>query len=283
MLQPLKSSIERLFQIDVPVLAGGLAFYGVLSVFPSLALALLIYGFIASQLEVLAFAEATKHLLPHHAHRIVSDEFALLADWAPHHFTPGVVLGVALVAWSAMSGWKALISGIRVVSGERSHLSILGYQFQSLFLSFVFVGAIVTAILAFMIIVRILGTPIELSAPGQSIESGKLIRLEVLIWTLASLGIYMALLTIYRVAISRSKASLADCAKGAAAATLAWFLAILAFDLYAESASWRTIYGALTGMIAFLLWFYISAYTALFGAAFAASLKQQREQARPRG
>jgi membrane protein len=271
----LLNSFYRLLEMHVPVLAGGLAFFGAISVFPLLALVLLCYGFLSTPADAIAFIDSVKHLMPKDAHPAISSELALLADWAPHHLTPSILLAIALITWSAMSGWKALIAGVRLVAHDHSQISIAGFQFRSLLLSFFSIGAIVTAIVVFVLFVRILAASesgAEIATPPAA--GAKKIRLELAIWALASLGIYIALLMIYRVAISRSQASLRHCSQGAAVGALAWFIAITVFDYYAETASWRTIYGTLTGIIAFLLWFYISAYTALLGAAFAASMNE---------
>ncbi len=272
----LKTALNRLLELDIPVLAGGLAFYGVLSVFPTIALTLLAYGFVSSQAEAQLFARSLEDLLPHHAHRLISEEIARLSAWAPHHFSPGILIVTVVIVWSSMAGWKALISGIRVVAREDRPLTLVGYQARSLVLSFLFIGAIITSILLFFVLIRVLGVGASPASP-MAFSGIDPFRFELLIWGIASIGIYMALVTIYRTAISRARASLKDCAQGAAAGTIAWFLAISAFDFYAEFANWRTMYGALTGVIAFLLWFYVSAYAALFGAAYASSLAQIRK------
>ena len=276
MFQTLRMAIVRLLGLDVPVVAGGLAFFGVLSVFPSIALALLAYGLLAVPGEASLLANAFKYLLPGAAHEIIVSEFRLLANWAAHHIGVGVGITIALVLWSAMAGWKALISGIRLVTGEQRRLTVIGYQFQSLMLSFLFIGAIAIAIMAFILLVRVVGYE-AVMGDGAAGSSWSVLRAELIIWALASLGIYGALFAIYRVAISRSKASLADCSLGAMAGAFAWFCCVAVFDLYAETAAWHTIYGRLAGSVAILLWFYVSAYAALFGAAYAAALKRARE------
>ena len=276
MFQALRIAVVRLLELDVPVVAGGLAFFGVLSVFPSIALALLAYGLLAVPGEASLLANALKYLLPDAAHDIIMGEFRLLANWAAHHIGFGVGVTIALVLWSAMAGWKALISGIRLVTGEQRRLTIIGYQFQSFILSFLFIGAIAIAIMGFILLVRVVGYEAVVGA-GASASNWSVLRAELIIWAFASLGIYIALFAIYRVAISRSKASSADCSTGALAGALAWFGCVAVFDLYAETAAWHTIYGRLAGSVAILLWFDVSAYAALFGAAYAAALKRVRE------
>ena len=64
---------------------------------------------------------------------------------------------------------------------------------------------------------------------------------------------------------------------GTSAGMVLWFCCVAVFDLYAETAAWHTIYGRLAGSVAILLWFYVSAYAALFGAAYAAAQKRVRE------
>jgi membrane protein len=274
----LKIAVARLLELDVPVVAGALAFFGVLSVFPSVALALVVYGLVATPDEASLLADAIKRLLPQDTHLIIEGELRLLSDWAAHHVGFGVLASVLLVAWSAMAGWKALISGIRLVTAERRHLTMVGYQFQSFVLSFLFIGAIAVTIMIYIVLVRVLAAGEGAgSAVGPSILA--YVRAETVVWVVASIGIYIALLGIYRVAISRATASDADCARGALVGSVAWFLCVVAFDLYAEQAAWHTIYGRLAGSIAILLWFYVSAYAALFGAAVAAALKRGRGEA----
>jgi membrane protein len=153
--QALRIAVVRLLELDVPVVAGGLAFFGVLSVFPSIALALLAYGLLAVPGEASLLANALQYLLPEAAHDIIMGEFRLLANWAAHHIGFGVGVTIALVLWSAMAGWKALISGIRLVTGEERRLTIIGYQFQSFILSFLFIGALAIAIMGFILLVRV--------------------------------------------------------------------------------------------------------------------------------
>lgn len=276
----LKIAVARLLELDVPVVAGGLAFFGVLSVFPSVALALVVYGLVATPDEASLLADAIKRLLPQDTHLIIESELRLLSDWAAHHVGFGVLASVLLVAWSAMAGWKALIAGIRLVTAERRHLTMVGYQFQSFVLSFLFIGAIAVAIMIYIVLVRVLATGGGEGAGGAAGPAVlAYVRAETVVWVVASIGIYIALLGIYRVAISRATASDADCARGALVGSVAWFLCVVAFDLYAEQAAWHTIYGRLAGSIAILLWFYVSAYAALFGAAVAAALKRWRGEA----
>jgi len=267
LLEVLRHAADRLWQRDVPVLAGGLAFFGVLSIFPTLALAVLIYGFVSVPEETIALADTIKHVVPSRVYDLIVLELSALARSAPHHLTPAIMLATALTVWSSMSGWKALISGIYLVSGQKNQPGIVGYQFQSLLLSFLFIGIIVSAMLGYIVLVRIV------SAESSSFARSPIdyIQTEMFIWCTAGVGICGGLLTIYRVTLARSTASTMDCLKGAIGGALTWILAIALFDLYAEKASWRSIYGALTGSIAFLLWLYVSAYAALFGAAIAAS------------
>ncbi|MGI9521491.1 MAG: YhjD/YihY/BrkB family envelope integrity protein, partial [Hyphomicrobiaceae bacterium] len=145
-------------------------------------------------------------------------------------------------------------------------------QFQSLVFNFLFVGTIVVSVMSFVVVSRIIGLDESRQLERATRTAHWLyVGEEFFVWGIASLGIFVALVGIYRVVISPTRASFVDCTVGAAAGATAWFCAILLFDLYAERAPWDTIYGALTGGIATLMWFYVSSYTALFGAAVAAS------------
>lgn len=254
------------------MLAGGLAFFGVLSMFPTLALAVLVYGFLSAPFETVAFADPLKLVVPSHVYNLIVVELSELASSAPHQITPAILFAAVLTLWSTMSGWKALIAGIFLVTGQKEQPGIVGYQFQSLLLSFVLIGFIVSAMLGYIVLVRVIAMERAL------IEQNTIdyLQAEFAVWCTAGVGICAGLLAIYRITLNRSTASMTDCLIGAIAGALTWILAIALFDLYAERASWRSIYGALTGSIAFLLWLYVSAYAALFGAAIAASYGRVR-------
>jgi membrane protein len=61
-------------------------------------------------------------------------------------------------------------------------------------------------------------------------------------------------------------------------AVLAWIIASAGFAFYvANFGSYNKTYGALAGVVVFLLWLWFSNLALLFGAEFDAELERQRE------
>jgi YihY family inner membrane protein len=92
------------------------------------------------------------------------------------------------------------------------------------------------------------------------------------------LVLFYGLIMIYKLAPSRPT-RFSEVWLGALAATLALWLGQRLFLVYAANlASFNVLYGALGGIMAFLLWLYLSSCVGVFGICFSAARAEVREQ-----
>jgi len=98
-------------------------------------------------------------------------------------------------------------------------------------------------------------------------------------WSLSSLVIFLALLSLYKFAPNTSIA-FRQALPGALFATLGWQIFSLAFSYYVSFMNYSLIYGNLGAMIVLVGWFYLSALVLILGGqmnAILCSLHERRE------
>lgn len=100
-------------------------------------------------------------------------------------------------------------------------------------------------------------------------------------WPLAIVLIATAVTLLFRWCPRRHQPAASWLAYGATVSTLGWVLVTLALGaFFAVSSSFGDTYGPLAGMVALLLWAFLSSVAILFGAAAAAQLEAVRAGAR---
>jgi YihY family inner membrane protein len=117
---------------------------------------------------------------------------------------------------------------------------------------------------------------------GDQIDNGFLSALwGWLRWPLAVVLIAVAVTLLFRWCPRRHQPALSWMAYGATVSVLGWLLVTLALGLFfAVSSSFGDTYGPLAGMVALLLWAFLSSVMIFFGAAVAAQLEAVRAGAR---
>jgi YihY family inner membrane protein len=100
-------------------------------------------------------------------------------------------------------------------------------------------------------------------------------------WPIAVVLIAVAITLLFRWCPRRHQPALSWLAYGATVSTLGWVLVTLALGLFfAVSHSFGDTYGPLAGMVALLLWAFLSSVAIFFGAAAAAQLEAVRAGSR---
>src|SRR5688572_5979502 len=92
---------DQLDADNVSIVAGGLALFALLAVFPSLAAAVAIYGIIASPDAIAAQMQSFAGLLPPATVEILQNQLNQLVSQRDETLSIGVIIGILLAMWSA--------------------------------------------------------------------------------------------------------------------------------------------------------------------------------------
>lgn len=257
-------------QKNISVLAAGIAFYGVLSLFPALAVLVAIYGYFASPAIVQHQVAAIHGLMPAEAQALITKYLKSIVHSSSSTLGLSLVIGTLIALWSAMYGTESVMGALNVIYEEQEKRGTVWFYLVALAMT---LGAICFAIVALLLIGAI---PVVL----DFLHSGKdlLITLAgtILPWPILTVLMTVALAVTYRFAPSRSGAKWRWVTWGSFVATLLWIIASILFSVYVTKFnSYNRTFGSLGAIVVLLMWFYISAYVVLLGAAFNAEMERQ--------
>lgn len=274
--QVLRRAFAQSSAHNVSILAGGVAFFAFLAVFPALIAALTLYGLVADPATVASQVQSLVGGLPQDAQALITGQLQALA--AP----PGTALGVGLVVsvlaalWSASTGTSNLMSAVNIAYDEDETRGFVRLRGTALLLT---LGAIVFVLLtlALVAVVPVLLGALPLGVVGTVLA-------QVLRWVLLVGVVVVALVVVYRVAPDRDAPRLRWVGTGAAVATVLWVAGSVAFSLYVNNfGSYNATYGALAGVVVLLLWLYLTSYLVLLGAEINAESERQTRRDTTRG
>jgi membrane protein len=259
---------DQLDADNVSIVAGGLALFALLAVFPSLAAAVAIYGIVASPDAIAAQMQSFAGLLPPATVEILQNQLNQLVSQRNQTLSIGVVIGIALAMWSARKGMVALITAVNVAYNEHDRRSFVMRMVMSL--TFTICG-----VLGFVVLVLIgVAVPIVLAfiPLGRAMEWVLLGVRWALLWAIT----VFALSLLYRFAPHRTRPRWEWVNAGSIIAATLWLLGSAMFAIYVRNFnSFGEAYGAIGGVVVMLMWFYVSAYVIILGAEINSELERQ--------
>jgi membrane protein len=249
-------------------IAGGVAFFGLLAIFPALAAFVSLYGLFADAGTISKHVDLAAGFLPATTLDIFREQIGRIVASANTTLGFAFILGLALALWSANAGVKALIDALNVIYGEREKRSFV----KLTFVAFAFtIGIIVFMLLA---IGGVIVLPIALNTIGLGTFSETLMRLSR--WPTLLLGIVIVLALLYRYGPSRTEARWQWLSVGAILAAVIWLAASTLLSWYLEKfADYDATYGSLGAGAGLMMWMWASAIAILLGAEINAEIEHQ--------
>ena len=256
------------------LVAAGVAFWGMFSVFPGIAAVVAVWSLMADPALIAGYLQVVERFLPPEAEELVHDQVMALvtAPASTLGWTTFVSLGVAL--YSARNGVSALVQGLDVVhrTTSRSWLRGLG---RDLLLTLALVAALLVA-LATVVIVPIVFSYMRLDALASA---------RLLPWIAMFLLVLTCLSILYHFGPNVPRQGLAGWfSVGVIFAALAWSGVSIGFSVYLDNFnSYNRIYGSIGEVIIMMMWIYLSVWTVLVGGAINAELESRAIMLRQMG
>ncbi|GAB3547088.1 membrane protein [Actinopolyspora lacussalsi] len=261
---------------NIYMLAGSVAFFAFLAIFPSLIALLTVFGLVADP------AQATRQIgeytssLPQESQRLVNEQLASVARGHGGQLGFGLVVSLLIALWLASTGTRNLISAVNLAYGEKESRGFL--KLEALAVGLTLCGGV------FVLLALALVAVAPAVLDGFDIGPVGLIMAQVVRWLLLVALIVVALAVAYRVAPDRVAPRFRWVSIGSITATGLWLLGSILFNLYITNfGSYNKIYGALTGVIVLLLWLYLTSYVVLLGAEINVESERQTDRDTTRG
>lgn len=252
----------------ISIISAGISFYSLLSVFPAIAMLIMVYGLVSDTETARRHVELLSGILPQEAYSILADQLGRVSSAASGRLGFGLLLSFALAAWGASRAVTALIIAMNVAYDEEERRGVIKLNLVALGLTLgglCFFALSITAIAAVPAAIAILNLGGALTAVLALVQ-----------WAALGLAAIVALAGVYRFAPCRASARFRWLTPGAVVATLLWLLSSLLFSFYvANFASYNETFGSLGAVVVLLLWFYISAFAVCVGAEINSELERQ--------
>ena len=265
---------------NVSMVAAALSFYAMLALFPGMIALISIYGLIADRGQVSAAIGQLSSILPSDAWKPLETQLHALVSTESTSLSLGLLVSTLAALWSASSGVDALITATNAAyhkDEKRSWVKRRGVSLLFTVALVLFMGVAISLIAVVPSLLALLG------------ERFFLLRLiDIARWPTLGVFVALGLMVLYRYAPCRPTPR-RWASSGAILGAAVWLTASAGFSMYVSNfGNYNETYGALGGVIALLLWFYISAFIVLVGAEISAELEGEKtdanvsEQATPR-
>lgn len=245
---------------QIPQVAGGVAFFALLSMFPAMAAFVSLYGLFADSAQVGEHLRILAGILPASALSFVADEMTRLAGGKHPALGLAFVLSLLLSLWSANGAVKAMFSGLNTAYETREKRGLIRLNLVSLAFT---VGALAFVLLTLGLVVA---APIMMQAFGlkRSLDPW---LVNLLRWPALFVASTLMLALLYRFGPDRRGVRWRWITPGSVLATLLWLVVSMLFSWYvANFAHYERTYGSLGAVVGFMTWLWLSSIVVLAGA-----------------
>lgn len=252
----------------IGLIAAGVAFYGLLALFPAITAMMAIAGLMFDPTQFTGQIETVTAFVPENVAEIVLAQAIAVTGSQEGGLGLAAIFGLAVALYFASNGVASLIEGMNVAYGESETRSFVRLTVTKIVLTFV------------LLIGLILGLGATLILPGvlSVVALGALTELIIGLsrWAILLATTIAGILFLYRNGPDRKAARLIWLWPGAVLACLLWIAASVGFSVYVENfGSYNETFGTLAGAVVLLMWLWISAYVLLLGAEVNAEAEAQ--------
>ena len=252
---------------NVTIIAGGIAFFFFLSVFPALSAAVAIYSFFQDPASIQDHLAIVQPLLPEEAFLTIEEILTLRIENQTNGLGLSAIASILFAIWSAKKGTNAVFRGVNVAYDIEQKRSFLLNTLLT-------VGFTLGGLLLLIVAVFLLALfPLIIELTGLD-PSGALIA-SIIRWLVMIIAVLSVLAIVYRIAPSRKIPRFRWVTPGSLFACFIWLLGSVAFAWYSENlGDYSKTYGSFTAVAVLLLWFYLSGIIILVGAELNAEVER---------
>lgn len=260
----------------ISLVAGGVAFFGFLALFPALAAFIATYGLVFDPSEVAQQVAQLEGLVPPAVLELVEEQLERLTAAGSTSLSWGAVVALVLALWSASKGTRGVIEAINVAYDRQEQRGLVKLYLVGLGLT---LGTIVFVAIA---IALVAGVPALLAFAGFELDEGLWLRWAR--WPVLLVLVLLGIAATYHVAPNRDTPRWQWVTPGSLLAAAGLLAASGVFSLYVTSfGDYDEVYGSVGAVAIFLLWLYIGSFVVLLGAELNAAVEQQVAEAAPSG
>jgi membrane protein len=247
--------------------AAGVAFFGVLALFPGMATFVSLYGMFADVHDAQKHLALLAGVLPADSLTFIGTEMIRVAANKSGSWNVAFVISLLLSLWSANAGVKGLFVGLNIAYEQKEKrgffkLNLITLTFTTLMVAFL------ALTMAAMVAAPIVMQHLYLDPKSRFIA--------MLRWPALLLVVMGGLSILYRFGPSREHARWRWVTLGGAVAAAGFLIVSLLFSWYVGTfAHYDVTYGSLGAIVGFMTWMWLNTVVILLGAELNAELEHQ--------
>lgn len=250
------------------LIAAGVAFYGLLSLFPAITATVAIVGLIFDAGLLLERAQFLLDAMPDAAAQMIATQITEVANAQSDSLGWTAIAALALALWSASKGTGSVIEGLNLINHEAEGRGFLRLKAVTIALT---LALVVTVSVSVLVVAAIPAVLVTFGTDQRLADWALLLRWPVMF----TIGVF-AIAALYRFAPSRRSAKWRWLSPGALLACALWVVVSYGFSLYVESfGAYNRAFGAIAGVVILLTWLWLSAFVVLLGAQLDAEIEAQ--------
>lgn len=261
---------ERVTRHHLMVVAGGVAFFAFLSIFPALASVVSIYGLITDASSVEQDIARLTSFIPQEVRELLFGSMKEIATTKVSTHIFGLVISVFLSLWSANKAMKAANEGLNITYETNEDRGFIKVNIITFILT----------LLTSIVMILVIGVAVLLPIVVSHFLSQGAAEIMILIfsWTLLIIVIMGLVTILYRFAPARAvRPPISHMLPGVIFTTVTIIITSIGFSFYVSNFStFDEEYGALGAVVITMLWLYLVSYIFLVGAEINARLQPFR-------
>ncbi len=241
------------------LICAGIAFYGLLSLFPGIAALLALGGLLTEPATLVENFQAIGRVLPKEPSDIIISQASDVAGSREGGLGLAALAGFALALYSSSKAVASLIAGVHAAYDEADDRGYFANTVFTLTMTLLLLGLVLAAIFCSV------GVPILFATFFTDEKGAQCVALVC--WPLLAALTALALGLLYRLSVRHRRPPVRWITPGAVTSAVLWMIASALFSIYVRNfANYNETFGTLGGVISLLMWMWLSAYIVLLGA-----------------
>ncbi len=259
-------------QIDeqnLSLISAGIAFFGMLAIFPGLAAIIAIFGLMADPVVIQDQINLLRGIVPDDIYTLIDGQIGRITSARGETLGWATFVSILLALWSARAGVGAMMRGLNTIYRSPNRSFLMAYLSA-------FLLTITLVVVALVAGASVVVTPIVVALLPLTVETKSWI--DTVRWSSAIFVITVGIALIYRYGPRKRDGRRTPwLTPGAVFAVLMWAAASYGFSEYLSNfGRYNEVYGSIGAVVALLMWLYFSAFLVLLGGALNAQIERRK-------
>lgn len=244
---------------NLSLVAGGVAYYLLMALFPALAALVSAYCLLMNASDVTRRIQSLSGMLPASTVKLIGDELDQLVSVSSKSLSLGVLVGIIIALWSAQRGMSGMMTALNIAYDQPQRRGVVGFNVTALLLTVVVIAGGLIALMFIVVLPIILH---EMGARHPTRWIGLVVE-----WPLLIVFAMGMVALIYRFGPDHDGPQWKWASPGVIVATILWVTGSSLFSFYVyHFNSYDKTYGSLGALLVVLTWLWLSVFVVLWGA-----------------